>query len=180
MYSRSVAFERWEVNENVVQTLGRGLRLCVNQEGERVRDDSINILTVVASENYQAYAERLQSEIENETGIRFGIIEKDAFAHLIFSDSSQVVGIIASHEIWSELHEGYLEKTGKITKTLKETLFDGTFTVSEKFPLQEQIESILRKSSGRLNINNADERKVIKYRKEVLNSPEFEALWQRI
>lgn len=91
-------------------------------------------------------------------------------------------GIIASQEIWSELHaEGYLEKTGKITKTLKETLFDGTFTVSEKFlPLQEQIESILRKSSGRLNINNADERKVIKYRKEVLNSPEFEALWQRI
>lgn len=46
--------------------------------------------------------------------------------------------------------------------------------------LQEEIESILRKSSGRLNINNADERKVIKYRKEVLNSPEFEALWQRI
>jgi type III restriction enzyme len=46
--------------------------------------------------------------------------------------------------------------------------------------LQEQIETILRKSAGRLNINNADERKVIKYRKEVLNSPEFEALWQRI
>jgi type III restriction enzyme len=196
IFSHSALKEGWD-NPNVFQicslremgsererrqTLGRGLRLCVNQEGERVRDDSINILTVVASENYQAYAERLQSEIENETGIRFGIIEKDAFAHLIFSDSSQVVGIIASQEIWSELHaEGYLEKTGKITKTLKETLFDGTFTVSEKFlPLQEQIESILRKSSGRLNINNADERKVIKYRKEVLNSPEFEALWQRI
>ncbi len=196
IFSHSALKEGWD-NPNVFQicslremgsererrqTLGRGLRLCVNQEGERVRDDSINILTVVASENYQAYAERLQSEIENETGIRFGIIEKDAFAHLIFSDSSQVVGIMASQELWSELHaEGYLEKTGKITKTLKETLFDGTFTVSEKFlPLQEQIESILRKSSGRLNINNADERKVIKYRKEVLNSPEFEALWQRI
>lgn len=164
------------------QTLGRGLRLCVNQEGERVRDDSINILTVVASENYEAYAERLQSEIESETGIRFGIIEKDAFAHLIFSDSSQAVGITGSHEIWSELQtEGYLEKSGKITKTLKETLLDGTFAVSAKFlPLQEQIEAILRKSAGRLNINNADERKVIKYRKEVLNSPEFEALWQRI
>lgn len=175
IFSHSALKEGWD-NPNVFQicslremgsererrqTLGRGLRLCVNQEGERIRDDSINILTVVASENYQAYAERLQSEIENETGIRFGIVEKDAFAHLIFSDSSQVVGIMASQEIWSELHaEGYLEKTGKITKTLKETLFDGTFTVSEKFlPLQEQIESILRKSSGRLNINNADERK---------------------
>jgi type III restriction enzyme len=107
IFSHSALKEGWD-NPNVFQicslremgsererrqTLGRGLRLCVNQEGERVRDDSINILTVVASENYQAYAERLQSEIENETGIRFGIIEKDAFAHLIFSDSSQVVGI---------------------------------------------------------------------------------------
>jgi type III restriction enzyme len=62
-----------------------------------------------------------RAEIENETGIRFGIIEKDAFAHLIFSDSSQVVGIAGSHEIWSELQtEGYLEKSGKITKALKE------------------------------------------------------------
>jgi type III restriction enzyme len=148
IFSHSALKEGWD-NPNVFQicslremgsererrqTLGRGLRLCVNQEGERVRDDSINILTVVASENYEAYAERLQSEIENETGIRFGIIEKDAFAHLIFSDSSQVVGIAGSHEIWSELQtEGYLEKSGKITKALKETLFDGTFAVSEKF-----------------------------------------------
>ncbi|HHE3455968.1 TPA: restriction endonuclease subunit R, partial [Escherichia coli] len=164
------------------QTLGRGLRLCVNQEGERVRDDSINILTVIASENYEAYAERLQSEIENETGIRFGIIEKDAFAHLIASDYPQGVGIAGSHEIWAELQtEGYLEKSGKITKALKEALFKNTFAVGEKYALlQEQIETILRKSAGRLNINNADERKTIKYRKEVLNSPEFEALWQRI
>nr|HAU5767298.1 restriction endonuclease subunit R [Serratia marcescens] len=196
IFSHSALKEGWD-NPNVFQicslremgsererrqTLGRGLRLCVNQEGERVRDDSINILTVIASENYEAYAERLQSEIENETGIRFGIIEKDAFAHLIASDSPQGVGIAGSHEIWSELQtEGYLEKSGKITKALKEVLFENTFVVSEKYAsLQEQIETILRKSAGRLNINNADERKTIKYRKEVLNSPEFEALWQRI
>ncbi|WP_084997691.1 restriction endonuclease subunit R, partial [Cronobacter sakazakii] len=196
IFSHSALKEGWD-NPNVFQicslremgsererrqTLGRGLRLCVNQEGERVRDDSINILTVIASENYEAYAERLQSEIENETGIRFGIIEKDAFAHLIASDSPQGVGIAGSHEIWSELQtEGYLEKSGKITKALKEVLFENTFVVSEKYAsLQEQIETILRKSAGRLNINNADERKTIKYRKEVLNNPEFEALWQRI
>ncbi|MFO6285336.1 hypothetical protein ACLBVW_37900, partial [Pseudomonas aeruginosa] len=73
-----------------------------------------------------------------------------------------------------QLHtERYLEKTGKITKTLKETLLDGTFAVSERFlPLQEQIEAILRKSAGRLNINNADERKVITYRKKGINCPE--------
>ncbi|EII2312159.1 restriction endonuclease subunit R, partial [Escherichia coli] len=196
IFSHSALKEGWD-NPNVFQicslremgsererrqTLGRGLRLCVNQEGERVRDDSINVLTVIASENYEAYAERLQSEIENETGIRFGIIEKDAFAHLIASDYPQGVGIAGSHEIWAELQtEGYLEKSGKITKALKNVLFEDTFVVSEKYAsLQEQIETILRKSAGRLNINNADERKTIKYRKEVLNSPEFEALWQRI
>jgi type III restriction enzyme len=45
--------------------------------------------------------------------------------------------------------------------------------LAKKFLTTGQIESILRKSAGRLNINNADERKVIKYRKEVLNSPEL-------
>lgn len=196
IFSHSALKEGWD-NPNVFQicslremgsererrqTLGRGLRLCVNQEGVRVRDDSINILTVVASENYEAYAERLQNEIENETGIRFGNIEKDAFAHLISIVSSEALGIPGSHDIWSELQrKGYLEKSGKITKRLKEVLLEGSFSVGDKYSqLQEQIENILRKSAGKLNINNADERKTIKCRKEVLNSPEFEALWKRI
>ena len=196
IFSHSALKEGWD-NPNVFQicslremgsererrqTLGRGLRLCVNQEGERVRDDNINILTVIASENYESYAERLQTEIENETGIRFGIIEKEAFAHLIFSDTAKPVGITGSHEIWSSLQtEGHLETSGKITKFLKEALFEGSFAITDKFAsLQEQIEAILRKSAGRLNINNADDREIIKYRKEVINSPEFEALWQRI
>ncbi|MDK1895515.1 type III restriction-modification system endonuclease [Klebsiella sp. K4-172] len=196
IFSHSALKEGWD-NPNVFQicslremgsererrqTLGRGLRLCVNQDGERVRDDNINILTVVANENYEAYAERLQSEIEHETGIRFGIIEKQAFAHLIHTDTSQPVGVSGSDDIWHRLHsEGYLEKSGKITKSLKQALAEDTLVITDMYaPLQKQIASILSKSAGRLNVNNADERKAIKYRKEVLNSPEFEALWKRI
>jgi type III restriction enzyme len=44
------------------QEIGRGLRLAVNQTGERVADDDINILSVIANESYQSYASRLQTE----------------------------------------------------------------------------------------------------------------------
>ncbi len=198
IFSHSALKEGWD-NPNVFQicslremgsererrqTLGRGLRLCVNQEGERVRDDSINILTVVASENYEAYAERLQSEIENETGIRFGIIEKDAFAHVVTNSGSEskAIGVSGSNEIWTWLiTEGYLEKSGKISKSLSKALHENTFILMEKYlSVQKHIEAILHKSNTQLNINNAEERVKVKYRKENFNSPYFNELWKRI
>ncbi|WP_270195951.1 type III restriction-modification system endonuclease [Klebsiella pneumoniae] len=198
IFSHSALKEGWD-NPNVFQicslremgsererrqTLGRGLRLCVNQEGERVRDDSINILTVVASENYEAYAERLQSEIENETGIRFGIIEKDAFAHVVTNSGSEskAIGVSGSNEIWTWLiTEGYLEKSGKISKSLSKALHENTFILMEKYlSVQKHIEAILHKSNTRLNINNAEERVKVKYRIENFNSPYFNELWKRI
>jgi type III restriction enzyme len=54
------------------QEIGRGLRLPVNADGERVRDENINILTVVANESYADFSRKLQAEIEEETGIAFG------------------------------------------------------------------------------------------------------------
>ena len=44
------------------QEIGRGLRLCVNQEGERVHDEEVNVLTVVANESYSGFCAALQSE----------------------------------------------------------------------------------------------------------------------
>lgn len=44
------------------QEIGRGLRLCVNQYGERVTEDGVNILTVIANENYENYVNGLQRE----------------------------------------------------------------------------------------------------------------------
>jgi type III restriction enzyme len=62
------------------QTIGRGLRLCVNQNGERLRGFEVNTLTVIATESYEQFAENLQKEIEEDTGIRFGIVEQHQFA----------------------------------------------------------------------------------------------------
>ncbi|MGE5410467.1 MAG: DEAD/DEAH box helicase family protein [Clostridiales bacterium] len=49
------------------QEIGRGLRLCVNQNGDRVIDEGVNILTVVANEAYESYCSQLQEEYR-ETG----------------------------------------------------------------------------------------------------------------
>ena len=53
------------------QEIGRGLRLCVNQNGDRVFDRQYNRLTVFANESYEDFAKQLQTEIEDETGVKF-------------------------------------------------------------------------------------------------------------
>ena len=82
IFSHSALREGWD-NPNVFQIctlnqttsevkkrqeVGRGVRLAVDQAGDRVRDEKVNVLTVVANESYQHYCERLQSEIEDEYG----------------------------------------------------------------------------------------------------------------
>ena len=86
IFSHSALREGWD-NPNVFQIctlnetssqmkkrqeIGRGLRLPVNIEGQRVYDDSVNILTVIANESYADFSRKLQTEIEEETGIHFG------------------------------------------------------------------------------------------------------------
>lgn len=86
IFSHSALREGWD-NPNVFQIctlnetssqmkkrqeIGRGLRLPVNIDGQRVYDDSVNILTVIANESYAEFSRKLQTEIEEETGIRFG------------------------------------------------------------------------------------------------------------
>lgn len=50
------------------QEIGRGVRLAVNQQGERLFDHDVNVLTVVANQNYEAYVSQYQSEVEAEYG----------------------------------------------------------------------------------------------------------------
>jgi type III restriction enzyme len=49
------------------QEIGRGLRLCVNQDGERILGDDVNVLTVIANQSYDNYVKNLQNEYV-ETG----------------------------------------------------------------------------------------------------------------
>lgn len=167
------------------QTIGRGLRLCVNQEGERLRGFEINTLTVIATESYEQFAENLQKEIETDTGIHFGIVEEHLFADVAVQDTEgQVVplGIEQSKALWEYLKATeHINAKGKVQDSLKTALKNGTLALPTEFEAQRgQIIEKLRKVSGRLKIKNADEREQGRTRKAVLQSPEFKALWDRI
>ena len=167
------------------QTIGRGLRLCVNQEGQRLRGFEINTLTVIATESYEQFAANLQKEIEEDTGMRFGIVEAHQFAAISVTNADGSVaplGFEQSKLLWEHLKsEGHIDSRGKVLDSLKKALKDGTFTVPQVFaPQLEQIAQVLRKLSGRLEIKNADERRQVRPRQAVLHSPEFKALWDRI
>ncbi len=199
IFSHSALKEGWD-NPNVFQicslrdiqtererrqTIGRGLRLCVNQNGERLRGFEINTLTVIATERYEQFAENLQKEIEEDTGIRFGIVETHQFAAIAVTgaDGQAVpLGFEQSKALWENLKaQGHIDAKGKVQDSLKKALKDGTLTVPEPFTASlGHISEILRKLSGRLEIKNADERHQVRTRQAVLHSPEFKALWDRI
>ena len=80
IFSHSALREGWD-NPNIMQIcklrqgnsemrrrqeVGRGLRLAVNQRGERVQDEDANLLTVIAAESYADYARDYQNEITEE------------------------------------------------------------------------------------------------------------------
>jgi len=85
IFSHSALREGWD-NPNVFQIctlnetkseikkrqeIGRGLRLSVNQSGQRIFDRNINKLTVIANERYEDFAKALQQEIEQDCGVDF-------------------------------------------------------------------------------------------------------------
>jgi type III restriction enzyme len=199
IFSHSALREGWD-NPNVFQictlreiqtererrqTIGRGLRLCVNQDGERLRGFDVNTLTVIATESYEQFAEQLQKEIEADTGIRFGIVEEHQFAGIAVTNTkgqAVALGREQSTEIWVYLKaQGYLDAHGKVQDALKRALKDGTLAVPDSFvPQFDQITAILRKAAGRLDIKNANERRHIPTRQAVLHSLEFKALWDRM
>ena len=190
IFSHSALREGWD-NPNVFQicalrdvgtererrqTIGRGLRLCVNQAGERQRGFEINTLTVIARESYEEFAENLQREIEEETGVPFGLVESNAFANAGQLDAGR------SRRLWEYLIErGYLNRRGQVQDALREALEGGGLTLPPEFePVREGVTQTLRRFTARIKINRANERRRVKPREAVLNSAEFQALWDRI
>ena len=212
IFSHSALKEGWD-NPNVFQictlrdmgtererrqTIGRGLRLCVDQSGNRLRGHDINTLTVIATESYEQFADNLQKEIEQETGIRFGIVESHQFATLQIADDNGNVsplGVKQSEQIWNFLKSAeYIDSKGKVQDSLRQVLKDSSFELPPAIKqtlldlhgeeqaklIETNVSSLLRKLAGKLDIKNADDRQIIRTREAVLQSEEFKALWERI
>ncbi len=203
IFSHSALREGWD-NPNVFQicvlrdigsegkrrqTIGRGLRLCVDQHGARVRDEGVNVLTVVANEGYEKFAKELQSEMEQETGVRFGVVEAHDFAHLPVidpehpQDTTAVLGAEKSRELWEFLHaEEYVDTHGKVQEKLRFALQHDQHFLPETFlPLRAAIVGVLTRRARTLEIKDANATRVsIATRQRVLQDDAFLALWERI
>lgn len=199
IFSHSALREGWD-NPNVFQicalrdiqtererrqTIGRGMRLCVNQDGERQRGFELNTLTVIAQERYEDFAQNLQREIEDDTGIRFGVVEEQQFALIETKGDggqSERLGVERSRNLWRYLvKQGYLDQEGKVTNLLRDSLSDGSLELPDEFrQLLESITEALRKAAGRIEIKKVEERRTAQPQEAVLNSDEFQALWKRI
>ena len=199
IFSHSALREGWD-NPNVFQicalrdmrterarrqTVGRGLRLCVNQEGERLRGFEVNTLTVIARESYEDFAQGLQREIETDTGIRFGIVTPHRFAAIPADDEdgqTTALGLEESRALFDHLKaKDYIDDEGRIRDSLRRALKGDGISVPERFSAQrEAIVTVLRKLAGRLDIKDADERRTVRPRQAILDSSDFKALWDRI
>lgn len=177
------------------QEIGRGLRLCVDQTGERINDTSVNTLTVMANESYAEFVNSLQKELQEDTGVRFGVIEKHSFANVKRYDNEKQIDVYLgygkSEEVFNYLAKNeYIDKKGKIQDKLKKELYaldlkDGNET---KFTLQgenfqEFFAGIIDELSHRCSvyeIKDGSKRERVKLNKAVVDSEEFIALWNKI
>lgn len=199
IFSHSALKEGWD-NPNVFQIctlnetnsvikkrqeIGRGLRICVNQNGDRVHGFDVNTLTVMANESYEAFVEGLQKEIEKEEGIKFGIVEQHTFANLVIQGADgkdEYLGAAKSEDLHKHLLASqYIDQRGKIQDKLKKDLKEGKVELPPAFvPQTVQINAVLKKIAGGLNIQNNDNKRTIKLNKAVFESPEFKELWDKV
>jgi len=167
------------------QEIGRGLRLPVNQYGDRVHDSSVNRLTVIANESYDDFANQLQTEYEDDYGISFGQVDKTAFALLINAEAHQhtALGQEASQSIVDSLKEnGYLSDDGRVTDKFDPKDSSFVLNLPEDFVhMRAQVVDELNKYVFKNRVVNAKkDPRTLKLRKNVTLDPVFRELWEKI
>lgn len=209
IFSHSALREGWD-NPNVFQIctlkqsssevrkrqeVGRGLRLCVNQDGERMDANvlgndvhAVNVLTVIASESYDSFAKGLQSELADAVAGRPVAVTADLFKGKVLVDASgneQVVdGELAQAIHYDLIVNGYIDRKGALTDKYYADKANGEIKVAEEVAdSQDAVLSILDSvyDSRAMQPENARDKNVeLQVDPEKLAMPEFKALWQRI
>lgn len=209
IFSHSALREGWD-NPNVFQIctlkqsssdvrkrqeVGRGLRLCVNQDGERMDTNvlgndvhNVNVLTVIASESYDSFAKGLQSEIADAVADRPRAVTADLFIGKVIKDdkgNEQVVDSDTAHAIHFDLIvNGYIDKKGVLTDKYYEDKANGEVKITEEVAdsaasVIEIIDSIY--DSRSVGIEDARKNNVeLEVDESKLAMPEFKALWNKI
>jgi type III restriction enzyme len=184
---RNMGSERWRR-----QSIGRGLRLCVDGDGNRVRGFDINRLTVIANESYEEFAEQLQRELAEDLGIEFGVVTVDGFARLTYKPVGAAdykpVGAEAGRDAFAALLQaGYIDARGKVQDSLRKAVQQDTEELRQLVQgavaddrAQSEILRLIKRLAKPIDIKKAGTRISVPVVRERLESPEFRTLWDRI
>ena len=206
IFSHSALKEGWD-NPNVFQIcalkqsdsevkkrqeVGRGMRLCVNQQGERQDSDLLgegvydtNILTVVASESYKDFSEALQKELAESITSRAVLVTAALFTGKTIvkaNGEKQKISESQAATIMEELiSAGYVKKQ-KLTEKYFEDKKAGTIQLDEWQGEQDAIIKELDKvfNPEVLKVDNGRGKETAKFQAERFAKGEFQALWKRI
>lgn len=209
IFSHSALREGWD-NPNVFQIctlkqsgsdvrkrqeVGRGLRLCVNQDGERMDVNAlgndvhnINVLTVIASESYDSFAKGLQTEMADAVADRPRAVTIDLFVGKVIKDdqgNQQVIDQDTASSIQYDLIKNvYIDPKGILTDKYYEDKANGELKVAEEVAdyaasVIEIIDSIYDARS--MQPENARSNNVeLHIDEDKLAMPQFKALWKKI
>lgn len=206
IFSHSALKEGWD-NPNVFQIcalkqsdsevkkrqeVGRGMRLCVNQQGERQDSDllgdgvyDINILTVIANESYKDFSEALQKELAESITSRALLVNADLFIGKTIVKANGEKQTLTSSQAATIMEElisaGYVKKQ-KLTEKYFEEKKSGSLMLDEWQGEQEAIFKILDKvfDPEVLKVDNGRGKKTAIFQKERFDKKEFQDLWKRI
>lgn len=206
IFSHSALKEGWD-NPNVFQIctlkssnseikkrqeVGRGMRLCVNQNGERQDEDVLgsavfdtNVLTVIASESYEDFAKALQDELAAAVSTRPIVVTANLFTGktLVFADGAKrTLSTAQAVEIHEELvSNGYVKK-GKLTPKYFDDKKQGTLDFGEYNDAKDSIAVILDKvfNPDLLKPDNSRNTREAHFDEAKFKKKEFQSLWRRI
>lgn len=206
IFSHSALKEGWD-NPNVFQIctlkqsdsevkkrqeVGRGMRLCVNQQGERQDNDLLgegvydtNVLTVVASESYKNFSEALQKELAESVTSRPVLVTHALFEGKIIVKANGERLTLSEQQAASILEElvsaGYVKKQ-KLTDKYFDDKKAGTLQLDEWQDDLEAIVKILDKvfNPEKLKAEDGRGKTTAQFKKERFAKKEFQALWKRI
>lgn len=173
------------------QEVGRGLRLCVNQNGERMDNPAIvhdiNILTVVASESYKDFVGNLQKEISDSLSARPRKADEAYFTGKVIQTETGTKEITVSEAKDIEFYliqNKYVDKNRQIVETYHQAKADGTLEPlpEDLAPHAEQIFKLIDSVFSEAQLPQpGDDRKP---KPNPLNAnydkKEFQELWKRI
>lgn len=198
LFSHSALREGWD-NPNVFQIctlnetrsafkkrqeIGRGLRLPVDQNGQRVFDESVNRLFVMANESYEDFAKALQKEYEDDCGVSFGRIPVTALARLtrVVWDNEEPIGAEAAETLRASLViQGLLDGAGRLLPKFDPKKPEFTIAVPEGVGVSPaSVVDLLSSYRIERHIRREKSEHHNRLKKEVQLSPEFQGLWERI